>query len=77
MNYHLSKGEFMPDYLNLFVIFRYDFIVTYLAVVFLIQWILTNLRLKRFRHALWRVWESRNRQILRRKLRSVERSNKG
>ncbi|MBM4305110.1 MAG: hypothetical protein FJ123_00085 [Deltaproteobacteria bacterium] len=53
----------MPHYLNPSVVLRYDFIVTYLAVVFFVQWILANLRLKRFHHALWRVWESRNRLI--------------
>jgi len=53
----------MSQYLNLSVVLRYDFIVTYLAVVFFIQWILANIRLKRFSNVFWRVWESRNRHI--------------
>ena len=69
MNYHLSKGEFMPDYLNLFVVFRYDFIVTYLTVVFFICWVNAKLRVKRLGQVFRRVWESRNRHIHYRKLR--------
>ena len=65
----------MPHYLNLGVVFRYDFIVTYLAIVFLIQWILTNLRLKRFINVFWRVWESRNRLIHRRRAWPEQKAN--
>jgi len=57
----------MPNYLNLNVIVQYDFIVTYLAVVFFIHWILAKLRIARFSNVFRRVWESRNRQIHRRR----------
>jgi hypothetical protein len=36
MNYRRSKGEIMPHYLNLYVVLRYDFIVTLLAIMFFI-----------------------------------------
>jgi hypothetical protein len=53
----------MLQYMNPNVVLRYDFIVTYPAIMFFIHWILATRRLKRFRHDLWRVWESRNRLI--------------
>ena len=37
----------MPNYLNLNVVVQYDFIITYLAIIFLINWILAKLRLTR------------------------------
>ena len=42
-----EKGGFMPHYLNLNVILRYDFIITYLAIIFLIQWIDARFQLER------------------------------
>ncbi len=57
----------MPYYLNMNVVFRYDFIITYLAVIFLINWILAKLRIMRLSNVFRQVWESRNRQIHRRR----------
>jgi DNA repair photolyase len=37
----------MPNYLNLNVVLRYDFIITYLAVVFFINLVLANFRITR------------------------------
>ena len=37
----------MPHYLNLNVLLRYDFIVTYLAVMFFIYWIIAKVRITR------------------------------
>ncbi len=53
----------MPHYLNLYVVLRYDFIITYLAVMFFIYWCLAKLRIWRLGHVLRRVWQKRNRQI--------------
>ena len=53
----------MPHCLNLSVVLRYDFIITYLAVMFFIYWIRAIFQLKRLNYVFWRVWESRNRQI--------------
>jgi hypothetical protein len=33
MNNHHPKGGFMPHYLNPSVVLRYDFIITYLAII--------------------------------------------
>ena len=53
----------MPHYLNLNVVFRYDFIVTYLAIIFFVNWILAIFHLKRLNYVFWRVWKNRNRLI--------------
>jgi len=57
----------MSHYLNLNVVLRYDFIVTYLAVVFFINWILAKVRITKLSIVFRRVWETRNRQIHRRR----------
>jgi len=48
----------MPHYLNLSVVLRYDFIVTYLAIMFFIYWIRTILQLNRLNLVFWRVWKT-------------------
>jgi hypothetical protein len=58
----------MPHYLNLNVIAQYDFIITYLAFIFLINWILAKLRITRLSHVFRRVWLSRSRRIHYRRL---------
>ncbi len=57
----------MPHCLNLSVVLHYDFIVTYLAVMFFIYWFLAIAELKRLNYVFWRVWERRNIQIHRRR----------
>lgn len=57
----------MANYLNLGVVLRYDFVVTYLVVMLFIYWIRTIFHLKRLNYVFWRVWESRNTLIHRRK----------
>jgi len=57
----------MPHCLSLSIVLRYDFIITYLAVIFLINWILAKLRITRLSNVFRQVWESRNRQIHRRR----------
>ena len=58
----------MPHYLNLNIVLRYDFIVTCLAIMFFIYWVLAKLRLRRLRYVFRRLWQSRNRQIRSRRL---------
>jgi hypothetical protein len=76
MNYHRSKGEIMPHYLNLYVVLRYDFIVTYLAIMFFIYWILAKIRLWRLSHVFRLVLQKRNRQIRRRRLWPEQKANR-
>jgi len=64
----------MPHYLNLSVALRYDFIVTYFAVVFFVNWTFAMLRITRLSNVFRRVWESRNRQIRSRKSGLVQKS---
>jgi hypothetical protein len=71
MNNHHPKGGFMSRYLNPSVVLRFDFITTYLAVMFLIYWFRAVYRLKRISYVFWMVWESRNKMILRRRRASV------
>ncbi len=56
----------MAHYLNLNIVLRYDFIVTYLAMMFFIYWILAKLRISRINQVFQRVRENRNRPIHRR-----------
>jgi hypothetical protein len=67
----------MPHYLNLGVVLRYDFIITYLAVMFFIQWILAKVRIMRLSNVFQRVWESRNRKIHRRRSYPLQNPNRG
>ena len=66
----------MPHYLNLSVVFQYDFIITYMAVVFFIHWILAKLRLKRLRHVFGLVWQRRKRKIDHRRSCPVQEPNR-
>jgi len=67
----------MPHCLNLNVVLRYDFIVTYLAVVFFVYWMRTIFQLKRLNYVFWRVWENRNRLIHRsQRSRQVQKPNR-
>jgi biopolymer transport protein ExbB/TolQ len=65
----------MALYLNLSVVFQYDFVITYLAIMFFIHWILAKVQITRLTNVFRRVWEKRNRQIHLR--RSNQRANKG
>jgi hypothetical protein len=61
----------MSRYLNPSVVLSYDFITTYLAVMFLIYWFRAAYRLKRISYVFWMVWDSRNKMIDRRRRASV------
>ncbi len=66
----------MPHYLNLSVAFQYDFIVTYLAIVFFINWILAKVQVTRLTDVFRHVWENRNTQIHRRRTWPEQKANR-
>ena len=53
----------MPHYLNLSFVLRWDFIVTYMMVVFFINWIFAMFRITKVSNGFRQIRESRNRQI--------------
>jgi hypothetical protein len=67
----------MPHYLNLSIAFQYNFVVTYLAIMFFIHWIFAKIQVTRLTNVFRRVWESRNRQINRSRSWSNQKANKG